>query len=106
MKEYARSIAEEMLSGLRSIYGNRLRGLYVYGSYAREEEDSQSDLDILVILDDYSDYWEEIQRTSHLVADLSLRFGVSLCPIPIREADWLEDDSPFLKNIRREGVPV
>ena len=63
-------------------------------------------MDVAVVLDDYESDWEEILRTSHLVADLSLKYGVTLAPLTIREEEWREDDFPFFINLRREGIKI
>ncbi|MGI8911693.1 MAG: nucleotidyltransferase domain-containing protein [Rubrobacteraceae bacterium] len=37
--------------GLGTIYGERYRGMVLYGSYARGEADEGSDVDLLLLLD-------------------------------------------------------
>lgn len=46
-----RTLLTELKLGLTKIYHSRLRGMYVFGSYARGEEQFQSVLDILIVLD-------------------------------------------------------
>jgi predicted nucleotidyltransferase len=96
----------ELKEGLQRIYGPRLRGVYLYGSYARDEADEESDLDILVVLDDFGDYAREIDRTGELGSDLSLKYGVSISKVFMRERDWLFGESAFLGNVREEAIPA
>jgi predicted nucleotidyltransferase len=91
---------------LAEIYGERLKGLYLYGSYARGEERSGSDLDVAMILDQFERPWFEIQRTSQLVSDLSLECGITISLIPLRVMEWEEKQKPLVRNIQREGVAV
>ena len=88
------------------MYGERLKGVYLYGSYAREEADPESDVDILVVLADFEHYGNEVDRTGHLGADLSLKYGVSVSTVFIRERDWLRGETPFLDNVREEALPA
>lgn len=91
---------------LSLIYGSRLRGVYLFGSYARKEQDLESDLDILIVLPDLDNYQSEIKRTSEIISLLSLEFGITISRYFVREHDWKTYDSPLLRNIREEGIAV
>ncbi len=89
--------------GLAAIYADRLRGIYVYGSHARGEADNDSDLDILIVLDRIDGYGAEIDRTSHLVSDISLDYGISVSRVFVGLEEWERGTSTFLRNARREA---
>ena len=91
---------------LSQIYPDKLRGIYLYGSYARQEQDRESDLDILIVLSDLDSYSLEITRTSSLISQLSLKYGITISRAFVRENDWKSYDSPWLRNIRNEGIAV
>ena len=106
MQEKIQKLLSELRSALERVYGDNLLGLYVYGSYARGEEDIQSDIDVAVVLKDFQNYWQEIQRTSFIISELSLKYGITISPIRIRKNIWSSEDSPFLNNVRRESIAV
>ena len=103
-KKTVQTLMNELKAGLRTIYADRLKGIYLYGSYARGEADPESDLDVLVVLDRISRYSEEVDRTSLLGSELSLKYGVSISKVYMRERDWLKRESPFLANVRDEAI--
>jgi uncharacterized protein len=90
--------------GLIGIYGECLKGLYLYGSYARAEADEESDVDILVVLEQFDSYAREVDRTGQRASDLSLKYGITVSQVFMRQAEWLEGDTPFLSNVREEGI--
>lgn len=102
-QNHLKQLLRELKTGVEGLYGNRLKGLYLYGSYARGEQDSGSDLDLLIVLDDYKRYGEEVERTGQLSSDLSLKFGVTVSSVFMRESEWLYGESPFLRNVRPEA---
>lgn len=99
-------ILDELRQGLGRLYGDRLKGVYVFGSYARGDASVDSDLDILIVLDCVASYSDEIKRTSHLIAGLSLESGINLSRVFIPEREWEEGQTPFLLNVREEAVPA
>lgn len=96
----------DLKTGLQLMYGDRLRGIYLFGSYARGEADRESDLDILVVLDAFDRYVHEVRRTGALASDLSLKHGVTVSLVFLREQEWLKGDTPFLSNVRDEAIPA
>lgn len=92
--------------GLQKLYGPRLKGVVLYGSYARGAATPDSDIDVAVILDDYLQIGQEIYRSAALASRICLRFDTLVALLPVREREWLTDDSPLMLNVRQEGVPL
>ena len=99
-------ILREIKHGLQVIYGEQLRGVYLFGSYSRGDADEESDLDVLIVLREFARYAVEVDRTAELAADLSLKYGVTVSLVFFREHEWLRGDTSFLSNVRDEAVPV
>jgi predicted nucleotidyltransferase len=89
--------------GLEQLYGERLAGVYLFGSFARGEATPDSDVDILVVLDEVTDYGQEIERTGHLISELSLDYDVSISRVFVSSSAWQHRDSPFLSNVREQA---
>jgi type I restriction enzyme S subunit len=99
-------ILQELKAGLQTLYGERLRDVYLFGSYARGEEREGSDLDVLIVLDRVADRFGDIEKTGYLVSDLSLEHGVTISRAFVSEGDWLLRQSPFLINVRGDAIPA
>jgi predicted nucleotidyltransferase len=100
-----KNLLAELKEGLAKLYGDRLKAMYLFGSFARGDYQEDSDLDVMIVLTDYQDYGEEIDRSGELISHLSLAYGISISRIIMKERQWQESDTPLLRNIRAEGVP-
>ena len=101
-----KNLLTELKQGLARIYGNRLKAVYLFGSYARGDYHEGSDLDVMIVLSDYQNYGAEIDRSGELISQLSLESGISISRVIMKEIQWRESDTPLLRNIRAEGVPA
>lgn len=100
------SILGELRERFEGLYGERLARLVLFGSQARGDAESGSDVDLLVILKGPVSACQEIARTSEIVSDLSLAHAVAIACVFMDEDRFLHRQGPLLRNVRREGVPV
>ena len=102
-----KKILHELKKGLVEIYGEQLKAVYLFGSFARGEGKlPDSDIDVMIVLHGEFDYWEMDKRSSELVANLSLENDVLISTKLASEAKYSESKMPLYINVRREGVAI
>jgi len=89
---------------LAAIYGNRLKGVYLFGSYARDEADEDSDVDIAVVLEGPIKRSNELRRISELRAELSLQNHIVLMPFFLSEEEFQKTPEAIFRSKVNEGV--
>ena len=101
---------QKILKALRlefaRVLGDRLDTVILFGSRARGEAQTDSDIDVLVVIRDEFDYGDLIQRTSAIVSALSLEYDVVISRVFVSKEQFERERSPFLLNVRREGVLI
>ena len=101
-REVARAVAED----LSDLYGNRLRRVVLFGSWARGDAQPESDVDLLVVLDEVRSRRRELARMSDVLWRHSLEHDTVVTEIPVSEREYLESDEPLLVRARAEGLTV
>ena len=104
MTENIRNLLTELKSKLVKLYGQQLEDTYLYGSYARSEQDSESDIDVMIVLSHFNSYSAEVERTGKIISTLSLKYDISISRIFINKQDWRTSDTPLLRNVREEAI--
>jgi len=99
-------IARELHVRLAALYGDRLKGVYLYGSYARGEATDDSDIDVAVVLEGPVHAHSEEERASDLVGDLCLRENCLLVPFFLSEEEYRRTPYAVHRSIAQEGAPV
>jgi len=105
-RQQALRIARELHNELAALYGPRLKGVYLYGSYARGEADEDSDIDVAIVLAGPVDEAEEGRRTCDLIGDLSLRNNCLIAAFFLSEDEYRTTPYAIHRSIVREGVPA
>lgn len=106
MTPHLHPILVELKQRLTERYGDRLERLVLFGSQARGDAEPDSDIDVLVVLRDKTDPYEEVDRMLDIVDDLSLAHDVVLQCVYVSTDRLAKEMSPLLMNVRREGVAV
>ena len=90
------------------LYGERFRGMVLFGSYARgEARGKDSDVDLLVLLEgEVESSWQEYLKIEPVSWPLSLEAGYVLSIFPVNIKAYLEPRKPFLINACREGLSL
>jgi predicted nucleotidyltransferase len=86
------------------MYGGKIKKVILYGSYVRGEATKDSDIDILVLVDDSLNPFEVRESLSDLLFDILLEEGELVSVIAIPEHLFESYNSPFMLNVRKEGV--
>jgi predicted nucleotidyltransferase len=99
-------LRKELREGMHALYGERLKRLCIYGSYARGDAGPESDLDVLIVLGDILSYDTEIERTGQLISELSLKYQVTLSRVFFSLDAWTRPQSSFARRLQAEAVPA
>lgn len=103
-REEALEIAAKARRKLNDIYGQRLRGVYLYGSAARDQLTPDSDIDIAIVLDHLTSRYAEVKRTSKIGSDLILQTSTLIMFFFVDETDFLNGRFSIHRAIKEEGI--
>ncbi|HEX2095075.1 MAG TPA: nucleotidyltransferase domain-containing protein [Longimicrobiaceae bacterium] len=106
MTDRVAMIVAELRKRLADIYGDRLERVILFGSQARGDATSESDFDVLVVLWGEVSPGKEILRTGEVASELSLQYDVTISRVFVSAECFHEEPTPFLSNVRREGIAV
>lgn len=98
-------ITNELVEGLKDIFGDRLISIILYGSVARETDTDESDVDIAIILKDAKRHFAQ-DKLVDFTLDLDLKYDKVFSVIDIDYDEFLkwENVLPFYKNVKKDGV--
>ena len=103
------TISNQIAKTYRDVYGESLVDIYLYGSYARGDFDSESDVDYVAIV--HGDRLS-LQKELNKVRDVSFKIGldndiiVSPTVIPFDEFEKYKEILPYYKNVEKEGISI
>ena len=106
MTPKVKQVLAELHARLEESYGERLVRLVLFGSQARGDARSDSDIDVMVVLGGEVEVETERRRVLPITAELSLAHDVVILCVYVSERRYDQEQSPLLRNARTEGVAV
>ena len=101
---------QQVLSEIKNIILQRepRADIILYGSYARGDHHSDSDIDILILVDDENLTWEDEKRITYPLHDLELRTNYVISPLIRSKKIWHEKypNTGLFINIKKEGIRI
>lgn len=103
------AIINEIATGLREIFGDKLDSVILYGSYARGDYNDESDIDVMAKLHLTTDEIRVYRpRVSVLASAVGLKYDIM---VSIKLQDKAMFDRylhvlPFYQNVAADGVTI
>jgi len=100
------NILRELRRRLEVLYGDRLVKVILFGSQARGDASSDSDIDVAIVLGGDVDPNVEIDHVVPITAQLSLENDVLISCVYVSAARYASDGGLLFLNLRSEGIAV
>jgi predicted nucleotidyltransferase len=99
-------VAREAARRLRAAYDERLVEVVLFGSWVRGEAHEESDVDLLVVLDDVVDRARERRQIIDVLYDLEVDSARAIEGFPVAQRDFVARARPIVRTARDEGLTV
>ena len=104
-----KTILDRVATHSRREFGSNLKDVILYGSYARGDQEGDSDVDVMIIVDEKPERLRDYRRSfSKLSSTLDLEYGAAVSPL-LKDSETFEywkDVLPFYRNVDIEGVRI
>ncbi len=97
-------ILSKVKQGLTECYQDLLESVILYGSQARGDATDSSDIDVLVVLKSMLHPCDEMDKTLEFMSQICLDYDVVISWQFISATEFYDRNSPFIFNVRREGI--
>lgn len=102
-----KKILRELKKGLAEIYGEQLKTVILFGSYARgDAHPPDSDIDVMIVMKGMFNHREIDRLSSEFRSALCLEYDVLISWRFVSEERYQNSGMPLMINVRREGVTV
>lgn len=109
MPEMLNILLGQYVEEIRKIYGEHLKSVILYGSYARGDFRPDSDIDIMILVDltdiEVEEYRKQLSWSTY---DFNEEYDTDIKPIAksdVHFRKWL-GIYPFYTNVQNEGVKL
>jgi predicted nucleotidyltransferase len=102
----AKQIVQRCKETLVNLYGNRLKGVILYGSIARGDSVTSSDIDLLILLEQPFDYFVELHQLVDVLYPIQLESERLISAKPAAIKDFELGTISLYRHVQREGIII
>lgn len=103
---HTQALAARLKTHIQKAFGDRLRGVVLYGSEARHDATPESDIDLLVLLAGPVALGQDLWTCIDALYPLQLEIGRPIHPLLVDAAVYEKGEYALYRNVRRDGVLV
>ena len=104
MDPKVKRLVDQVTAFLHERYGDSIKRVILYGFHARGEATEDSDIDVLVLVDQSLNPREVDDSLSDLLYNIILEEHELVSVLAVPEEHFATYDSPFMMNVRKEGI--
>lgn len=96
---------EEFHKKVINLFSNEIKEIKIFGSVARGEDSSDSDIDVFILVNEKDD--ELLERVIEISSDICIKYGVLISPKIFSAKHWNDLkrlNTLLYKNIEKEGM--
>ena len=98
------TLHREIKARLRAALGDRLRGVVLYGSFARGESSGESDLDLFVIVDRVAGLGDDLEAIIRALYPMQLAMERPIHALPVAEETFEAGEFGIYRQAKAEGI--
>lgn len=91
---------------LGMLYGDRLKQVYLFGSWTTGDGPGEHDVELVVVLADLRSAWDELRTMDVVLWRHAERSGLTVVAVPVSPEQWAAPDSPLLRRAAAQAVQV
>lgn len=109
MDSKTKEILTEIKDKVKQIMGDQLISIILYGSYARNEQDDDSDMDVVILTKADDETLERYDlQLNDVMFDLFLKYNIVITILlkNFYQFNKYVETVPLYKNIKTEGIEI
>lgn len=102
-----KTVLRELKDALKVFLGDRLVSFVLYGSKARGDYDSESDLDVAIVVRDLTGVLKH--QILEMVAEMEFKYFIPISTLVLSEEDFVRlrgRERRIAFDIERDGIPI
>lgn len=108
-KSQLNQITGQIVEAYQDIYGQAIKTIVMYGSFARGDFDDESDIDFAAIVEGERQILQKkLEKVWDKASDIGLEYDAVVSPVVIPYDEFIQykDKLPYYQNIDKEGIIV